>query len=106
VGCGYGVSANPRDAACFAPRVTGSFLGGGEGIGDVGFCVELCSQASDCEQAAENNWVCSLSQAAQDRLGRPGICNVPPLADGGLDSGADANGPGAAPDASSTSDGG
>jgi hypothetical protein len=106
VGCGYGPSANPRDAACFAPRVTGGFLGGGEGIGDIGFCVELCSQASDCEQAAEFNWVCSLSQAAQDRLGRPGICNVPPLVDGGVDGGADANGPGVAPDASIASDGG
>lgn len=89
VGCGFGPSATQRDAGCLAPIVQG-FLGGGEGEGDVGFCVELCTVAADCEQNASRNWSCAPSTPAQTRFNRDGVCFPPePVTDAGAEDGGD-----------------
>jgi hypothetical protein len=98
VGCGYGLTANPRNAACLGPRFAG-FLSS-EGAWDTGVCAELCAVDSDCEQAA-GGWVCRLSDGAVERFGRPGICGAPTPPDAGADGG-DAGGT----DASVAVDGG
>jgi hypothetical protein len=89
VGCGSGVSSPSIEAACLRPRVTG--LTGSEGRGDIGFCIELCSQTSDCEQGAGGKFECDPSDEIQRRYHRTGACDViPPAADAGADTGADA----------------
>jgi len=99
VGCGFGLNASPREAACLGPRFTG-FLSS-EGAWDTGACGELCAVDSDCIQAATRGWVCRLSAGALERFGRPGICGPPDLSDAGADGG-DAG----ATDASAVVDGG
>lgn len=81
VGCGFGFNASRRSAGCILPQVRG-FLST-EGAGDVGLCGELCSEASECEQAA-SGWICELSEDAVELFDRPGICDVPPPPDGGV----------------------
>jgi hypothetical protein len=98
IGCGYGLNASPREAACLGPRFTG-FLSS-EGAWDTGVCGELCAADSDCQQATRG-WVCRLSEGAVERFGRPGICGPPTPADAGADGG-DAGGT----DASAVVDGG
>jgi len=101
VGCGDGVSADPRNYVCLQPLISG-FVSS-EGLGDVGFCVEMCDVDGDCSQV-QNGFACQ-PDARVARLGRAGICVVPaPDAgadggdagpdtgvDSGLDSGLDAN---------------
>jgi hypothetical protein len=104
VGCGYGLSANPREAGCLAPRVTGILSS--EGESDIGFCAELCSQTSDCAQAESAGWFCRIDPGAQNRLGRPGVCRQPvPVGDAGADA-ADATPDASGPSGGSTPDGG
>ncbi len=67
LGCGYALDANPRGAACIAP-----WPGGNEGQQDLGLCIELCNQASDCEQPG---FVCDTSQPVP--AGSVGAC-LPP----------------------------
>jgi hypothetical protein len=85
VGCGYGPSVAKRDAGCLGPRF-GGFLSS-EGLGDTGFCTELCDEDADCEQTAERQWVCVKSAGALERFGRAGICDPPPASDAGADGG-------------------
>lgn len=87
-GCGFGLSASPRGAACVVPQVQGILSA--EGAGDVGLCGELCAEDSECEQAASRGWVCQTSANFEANFGRPGLCNAPPPADAGAgaDSGA------------------
>jgi hypothetical protein len=102
LGCGAGLSSTSVEAACLRPRVVG--LTGSEGRGDMGFCIELCSQSSDCEQGAGGFFECDPSDEIRRLYGRTGACDViPPANDAGADTGADA-----APtlDASSASDAG
>lgn len=103
VGCGFGVSANPRGAGCLLPRVQG-LLGGTEGLGDVGICVELCSEDAECEQFETGGWICDESPAVEDLLNRPGVCDPPLPSDAGADAAPPADAGGL--DASSVSDGG
>jgi len=100
VGCGYGPSATKRDGGCLGPRVTG-FLSS-EGIGDTGFCVELCDVDADCVQASRG-WVCTLSDGVRERFGRGGTCFPPDATDAGLDGGGVSD---AAVQDASTADGG
>jgi hypothetical protein len=91
VGCGDGVSADPRDFACLAPLIGGAFSS--EGVGDVGFCVEVCDLDADCAQAP-NGFACRPDPRVE-RTGRAGFCLTPLAAegdagDGGLDAGVDA----------------
>jgi hypothetical protein len=90
IGCGYGVSAQTRGAACFLPQQQG-FLSS-EGRGDVGFCTQLCSENADCTQA-ERGWVCDETDDAVERFNRPGYCDLPDPTDGGVDGGDDASTP-------------
>lgn len=99
VGCGFGPSASQRDAACVVPAIRG-LLGGAEGQGDVGVCLELCDQSSDCEQFSSRGWTCEASAAAQP-FGRVGLCYRPEDAadagagsDGGVDAGGGSGGAG------------
>jgi hypothetical protein len=85
VGCGYGPSVSKRDAGCLGPRF-GGFLSS-EGIGDTGFCAELCDVDADCVQSTSHNWKCIVSDGARERFGRAGVCNVPPASDAGTDAG-------------------
>lgn len=86
VGCGYGLNAERRSAGCILPQVRG-FLST-EGAGDVGFCGELCADATECEQAA-SGWTCELSEDAELLFDRPGLCDAPAPPDAGLDGGQD-----------------
>ncbi len=84
LGCGYGVNAQPRDAMCLGAAVFDEL--GSEGRGDVGLCLELCDQASDC---AQPGWRCI---EAPDLRGRAGFCVEPAeaaalAADAGIDGG-------------------
>ncbi len=89
VGCGDGVSAEPRNYACLQPLMRGAFSA--EGLGDVGLCVEVCTTDADCAQA-ENGFVCRPDDRVA-RVGRSGFClTAQPVdggdaGDGGLDSG-------------------
>lgn len=110
VGCGYGPSATQRDAGCVAPIVQG--FTGGEGLGDVGFCAELCTVSTDCEQNASRDWSCQPSVPAQTRFNREGVCFPPQVgADAGVDGGdtgdaGDGNESPGVLDASTAADGG
>jgi hypothetical protein len=74
-GCGYARDASSRGAACITPQVAAGRFS--EGVGDLGFCRELCDVAEDCERADEG-WVCSpINEGAATFFGRPGAC-VPP----------------------------
>jgi hypothetical protein len=90
VGCGYGINppGGVRGAACFLPQVQG-FLSS-EGIHDMGFCVELCSETAECTQA-DRGWVCDEVAEIQTRYNRAGICDAPTPGDGGIDGGDDAS---------------
>ncbi len=108
VGCGYGLTANPRDGFCVRPRVTG--FTGAEGRGDMGLCAEICTVDADCEQAASGAVICDPSEEIAARFGRTGICDLPPAVP---DAGADADASNDAsvsapvtPDASTAADGG
>lgn len=90
IGCGYGVSAQTRGAACFLPQQQG-FLSS-EGDGDVGFCTQLCSETADCTQA-DRGWVCDQAEDAVTRFNRPGYCDLPDPTDAGVDGGDDASTP-------------
>jgi hypothetical protein len=74
-GCGYERDAASRGAACLTPQVAaGRFA---EGVGDLGYCREVCDVAEDCEQF-DQGWICTpLSANAADFFGRSGAC-VPP----------------------------
>lgn len=85
IGCGFGLTAGARGAGCLLPLVRG-FLST-EGDGDVGFCVELCADSSECAQA-DQGWSCELTEDAEALFNRPGICDAPDLPDAGA--GADA----------------
>ncbi|MEY4551029.1 MAG: hypothetical protein RL685_7224 [Pseudomonadota bacterium] len=85
VGCGYGPTAAVREAGCLGPRF-GGFLSD-EGIGDSGFCAELCDVDADCVQAASRGWTCTLSDGARERFRRGGICGPPRSSDAGTDAG-------------------
>jgi hypothetical protein len=87
LGCGDG-SSGARTAGCFLPQVQG-FLSS-EGIGDVGFCVELCAEDADCAQAA-TGWSCEATPDAELRWSAVGVCDAPDLPDGGIDAGVDAS---------------
>jgi hypothetical protein len=88
IGCGFGLNAERRSAGCILPQVRG-FLAT-EGAGDMGLCGELCADDSECEQAA-SGWVCELSEDAETLFDRPGLCDTPAPADGGVDGGNDAS---------------
>lgn len=83
VGCGQGITANPRSKACFRPVVTG--FASSEGLGDVGLCIEACDVDSDCLQVA-SGFVC-VADPVVSRFGRAGICRGPRPTDAGADSG-------------------
>jgi hypothetical protein len=85
-GCGYGLAASARAAACIAPQIQG-FLNS-EGLGDVGFCAELCADDTECAQAASRGWTCEESDQIETLFNRPGLCDGPDLGDGGVDGGA------------------
>lgn len=85
VGCGYGPSIAKRDAGCLGPRFGGILSS--EGLGDSGFCAELCDVDADCVQAISHNWKCILSAGARERFGRGGVCNIQPAGDAGTDAG-------------------
>lgn len=85
IGCGYGLAGGSRDAGCIGPRVRG-FLST-EGLGDVGFCAELCTENADCSQFEERGWVCDPTEDAVDRFNRAGVCDRPEPLDGGVDAG-------------------
>jgi hypothetical protein len=89
IGCGYGATAAERGAGCLAPQQSG-FLSS-EGAGDVGFCVELCSDASECTQALERGWECDLTDDAQTLFNTPGVCDPPTPPDAGGDAATDAS---------------
>lgn len=84
VGCGEGAAVSPRNVACLAPVIRG-FVSS-EGIGDVGFCLEVCDVDADCAQAATRDWVC-LPDAEAERFGRSGLCRAPQPTDAGADGG-------------------
>jgi hypothetical protein len=69
-GCGFTpASGVPQEAYCAQPTAIDG------APGDLGFCVELCDEASDCGQAG---WLCAeLLPEGQVLLGRQGEC-VPP----------------------------
>jgi hypothetical protein len=109
VGCGYGLTANPRDGFCLRPRVTG--FTGAEGRGDMGLCAEICTVDSDCEQAASGPVICDPSEEIAELFGRTGACDLPtPVSDAGADAtdgSVDASEPAPViPDASAAADGG
>lgn len=85
LGCGFGIDADPRGAACLAPWFN---VGGfSEGRQDLGLCIELCNQTSDCNQAG---FVCDTSQPTP--AGSAGAClpqaeGTPGVADAGADGG-------------------
>jgi hypothetical protein len=85
IGCGYGLTGGPRDSGCIGARVRG-FLST-EGLGDVGFCGELCTENADCSQSADRGWICDPTQDAISRFGRAGVCDRPTPLDGGVDAG-------------------
>lgn len=90
VGCGDGVSADPRNYACLSPLIGGAFSS--EGLGDVGFCVEVCDVDADCAQV-QNGFACRPDPRVAP-VGRIGFCltatptDAGDAGDGGLDSGA------------------
>jgi hypothetical protein len=94
VGCGYGLSADPREAGCVRPLLSG-FLSS-EGVGDVGFCGELCNVDADCTQV-DRGWFCLEIENGPATIGGFGYCFPP---DATADAGADAT-----PDGSATPDG-
>jgi hypothetical protein len=69
-GCGFTpASGVPQEAYCAQPTSDNG------APGDLGFCVELCDEATDCAQAG---WLCAeLTAEGQALLGRQGEC-VPP----------------------------
>jgi hypothetical protein len=71
-GCGYAQDADPRKAGCLTPQIaSGRFS---EGVGDLGFCRELCDLPEDCVRASEG-WVCApINAGAQEFFGRTGAC--------------------------------
>jgi Dickkopf-like protein len=84
-GCGFdalGVPAGERTAACLVPALSTG------GIGDIGYCSELCDVAEDCAQA---EWTCDpltdlfgATSDAAEVFGRAGFCNPPePTTDAG-----------------------
>jgi hypothetical protein len=90
IGCGYGTAPARRAAGCLLPQQSG-FLSS-EGIGDVGFCVELCADASQCTQGEDRGgWQCDLTEDAQTRFNTPGICDAPSPPDSGTDAATDAS---------------
>ena len=50
-----------------------------------------------CEQAA-SGWICELSEDAVTLFDRPGICDVPPPPDGGVNGGGDGDASTGTPD--------
>jgi hypothetical protein len=86
VGCGYGLAPpnGVRGAGCLAPQIRGFVAD--EGLHDMGFCVQLCSETADCTQAA-GGWICDESPEIVQRFNRPGVCDVPTPEDGGADGG-------------------
>jgi hypothetical protein len=81
-GCGFGATeaAGARDAVCIQSQLENG------GVGDIGFCFELCNADTDCAQAGAG-WVCSeLNANIQTIVGRLGECVPPALAggDGGI----------------------
>lgn len=98
VGCGYGPSAQVREGGCLGPRFGG--FTADEGIGDSGFCAELCDVDADCVQAASRGWICNVSSVNQRRFGRAGICGSPPPGDAGTGTDSDAGDAAAPLDAS------
>lgn len=98
IGCGYGLSAEVREGGCLGPRVNG--FTSEEGIGDSGFCAELCDVDADCVQAASRGWVCNVSTINQRRFGRAGVCGSPPPGDAGTGAVTDAGDAAAPLDAS------
>jgi hypothetical protein len=83
LGCGDGLSG-ARTAGCFLPQEQGILVS--EGLGDVGFCVELCAETSECAQATAG-WTCEASEDAVQRWSAVGVCDAPDLPDGGVDAG-------------------
>jgi hypothetical protein len=77
--CGYNPQTDAkRGAGCIEPQFNDP------GVGDIGFCVQLCDTDSDCAQAA-SGWTCSaLSATGQQIFARTGEC-LPPesIADAG-----------------------
>jgi hypothetical protein len=67
--CGF--SSPPRGAGC---AVTPT------GVGDVGYCVELCATDSDCELNASLDWFCFENTGVEAVTEAPGFCR-PPLPD-------------------------
>jgi hypothetical protein len=84
LGCGAGASG-ARVAGCYEPQLQG-FLSA-EGRGDVGYCRELCAEASDCVQAATRGWVCETSPVVEQFFSAPGFCGGPPPGDAGVEDG-------------------
>lgn len=78
-GCGFNpTSGAPREALC---GLTADPAGD---IGDLGLCVELCDEGTDCGQPG---WGCEIFPAElQTAFGRAGQC-VPPGTVGGADAG-------------------
>jgi hypothetical protein len=86
LGCGFALDADPRGAACLVPWLSaGGFT---EGQQDLGLCIELCNETSDCNQFG---FVCDKSQPTP--AGSSGAClpgtemTVPGVADAGADGG-------------------
>lgn len=77
-GCGFDaldVPAGERTAACLVPALSTG------GIGDVGYCGQLCDVDDDCAQAG---WTCNplsdlfgAGSGADASFGRGGFCNPP-----------------------------
>jgi len=86
-GCGFALgSTADREAACLARRFSTG------GIGDLGFCIELCDVDQDCSQSGDG-WVCDPFPGGLDaELGRAGGCIPAALLD--EEGGADAAAPG------------
>jgi hypothetical protein len=71
-GCGYAADAPLRKAGCLSVQVAADEFS--EGVGDLGFCRELCDVDSDCTQAA-HGFVCRpITPALAAFVGRTGAC--------------------------------
>ena len=66
LGCGFAETATRRQAACAAPLLVEG--GVGEGVGDVGTCLELCDAADPCTLP---EWQCVLGSGLP---GGRGVC--------------------------------
>jgi hypothetical protein len=72
-GCGFGGSAEPREAACVIPAISAGRFS--EGPGDLGLCLELCDVDADCLRTAEGFGCRPLNADLTVFFGRAGACS-------------------------------